>query len=878
MAVRLVTPPAMLDACTIVARNYLPYARVLARSLSRSHPDCRLTVLVIDGAASPSDASLFRTLSFADVLPDDAERQRLAFIYDVTELCTAVKPLLIQRLLRDGARSVLYFDPDIEIRAPLADLWGLAAEHGIVLTPHVLEPIPDDGLSVTDLFVLRAGAYNLGFIGVGQATEDFLGWWWSCLRRHCLSAVEAGMFVDQRWLDFVPGMFRHVLARDPGLNVAYWNLHERRLSRDADGVTVNGRPLRFFHYSGFDPETPHLLSRHQGANPRILLSEQPVVRDLCAAYQAALRADGLVPVRVPYGYATLPDGTPIDMIMRRAYRDALLDAERNGKPLPPLPFESDALLSLLNEPAPEAPRVTRYLYSLHQHRPDLRTAFPGPHGDAASAYLNWARADPAATQAIPDSLRPPRESASDAASEALPAGVNIAGYFRAELGVGEVGRSLLAAARDGGVAAAAVLDTRTLNRQEDPSFAPSAQTGPYRLTLVCANADELPRAVDALPRSMIERAHRAALWFWETEELPRAYAAAADLVDEIWAGSEYVAAAIRKTVAKPVMVCPLPLRTIAAVPASRAALGLPDGFVFLFVYDLLSVLGRKNPLGLIEAFCRAFRLREGPTLVLKSINGRHARADLEAVRAAAAGRLDIVVRDGYVSARERDALLTACDCYVSLHRSEGFGLTMAEAMALGKPTIATGYSGNLDFMTPSNSFLVPWRPGFVPAGCAPYPTGHRWAEPDLAAAAALMRTVYQNPAFAREHGARARGDVLERLSSGRAAVFLRERIAAASRVASAEPLSAELTEIHAAARELAEAEHAILDGITYATPSRFGWPGRVIRTGMLRLVRPFVQLETRVHHAHIRATARVLESLEARAAERPSGSQRVSSR
>ena len=97
--------------------------------------------------------------------------------------------------------------------------------------------------------------------------------------------------------------------------------------------------------------------------------------------------------------------------------------------------------------------------------------------------------------------------------------------------------------------------------------------------------------------------------------------------------------------------------------------------------------------------------------------------------------------DGYLPSRERDALMNACDCYVSLHRSEGFGLTLAEAMALGKPTIATAYSGNIAFMTPENSFLVPWRPGRVPPGCEPYPKGDCWAEPDLDAAASLMRLV-----------------------------------------------------------------------------------------------------------------------------------------
>ena len=173
-----------MQACTIVARNYLPYARVFAQSLTAVHPQAHVTVLVIDGAAEPSDAGLFRTLRLEDVIPDAAERRRQTFLYDVTELSTAVKPLLLQRLLAEGADSVLYFDPDIQVFDSVDNLSRLAADRGIVLTPHMLSPIPDDGFEVSDLAVLRAGVFNLGFIGVGAGTERFLEWWSGRLRRH----------------------------------------------------------------------------------------------------------------------------------------------------------------------------------------------------------------------------------------------------------------------------------------------------------------------------------------------------------------------------------------------------------------------------------------------------------------------------------------------------------------------------------------------------------------------------------------------------------------------------------------------------------------------------------------------------------------------
>jgi glycosyltransferase involved in cell wall biosynthesis len=846
------------EACTIVARNYLPYARVLAETLRAANADARFTVLVIDGPEAPSDSRLFRALTFEDLVADAGERQRLAFIYDVTELSTALKPLLMRRLLQEGAESVLFFDPDIQVFDSVANLWSLARDHGILLTPHVLSPIPDDGLGVSDLYVSRAGQYNLGFLGLGAGTEAFLEWWWGRLRRHCVSAPEAGLFVDQRWVDFVPSLFpRYAIERDPGCNVAYWNLHEREVVRRDGRLEVNGQPLRFFHFSGLDPSVPHLLSKHQGANPRILLSERAVIRDLCEGYVRELRRCGLQPITAAYGYGALPDGTPIDITMRRLYREALVEAEQSGHALPPLPFEED-VLSWFNAPAPEAPRVSRYLWGFRRGRPDLGVAFPSLHGEAADAFLHWARLDPQAAQGIPPRLRPPSPASRPLPEPAREGGVNIAGYLWAESGTGEVARLLAAAARSDRLPSLALVNTHSPSRQQ-ASFPVEAQAGrPYGVTVLCANADQVPRAIDTLPIEA-RQGYRIGFWFWETEELPAAYRSSADLVDEIWTASDYVAEAIGKVVSKPVRVCPLPLAEPRPVSASREDLGLPRGFVFLFVFDFLSIVQRKNPIGLIEAFRRAFRPAEGPALVIKSINGHLRRAALESVREAARGRSDILVRDGYVGAGQRDALIGHCDCYVSLHRSEGFGLTLAEAMAQARPTIATAYSGNLEFMTPENSFLVPWRPAFVPAGCEPYPAGQRWAEPDVDAAGALLRSVYENRSLAEERGRRAAADVRAQLTSARTAAFLRERLAdIASR---RRPAPAAPRPLAGAERATLEAEKLLADGITYRTPSRFGWPGRIARTAVLRLLRPYTQYSARVHAHHLKATQELLDSV-----------------
>ena len=229
----------MLSACTIIARNYSPFARVLADSFFAHHPDGTFTVLIIDDEGRefvPEDPRIdWRRLS--DIGIERTEIHRLAGIYDVTELATAVKPQLLLRLLDEGKDSVVYLDPDIRIFDSLDEVPSLAARHAIVLTPHTLQPFPRDGRRVDGLFVLAAGAYNLGFIAVGRDARPFLDWWWQSTRREALNDVARMMFTDQRWVDFVPSFFEHHILKDPTYNVAYWNLHATRRRRGTANAT-----------------------------------------------------------------------------------------------------------------------------------------------------------------------------------------------------------------------------------------------------------------------------------------------------------------------------------------------------------------------------------------------------------------------------------------------------------------------------------------------------------------------------------------------------------------------------------------------------------------------------------------------------------------
>jgi glycosyltransferase involved in cell wall biosynthesis/2-polyprenyl-3-methyl-5-hydroxy-6-metoxy-1,4-benzoquinol methylase len=866
-----------LTACTICAGNYLPYARVLAASFYAHHPDGAFTVLLVDDEErrfAPEDDRIdWRRLR--DIGLDPPEIRRLAGIYDVRELCTAVKPMLLRSLLDEGRETVMYLDPDIRVYQSLEEIRGLAARHGIVLTPHTTQAFPRDACPVDSFYILAAGVYNLGFIGIGASARPFLDWWWQSTRREALNDVQRMMFTDQRWIDLVPCLFDPYILKDPGYNVAYWNLHARTLEADGDRYTVDGLPLRFFHFSGFDVEKPWLLSRHQGEQPRVLLSERPALRRICDAYRSALLDAGFDSAsRCRYGWSTLGSGLELTDTMRRLYRSALIEAEGGKAPEPPDPFDEsdpDAFLRWLNTPDEKGPpRVSRYLHQLYRNRVDLQVGFPDIHGADASRYLEWVRRDGVVQARIPSPLLPPPPAAappsSGTESRSLTEGVNIAGYFRSELGIGEAARLLVSALKAARIPYSTITNGETLSRQSHEFENHPAGVAAYDINVLCVNADMTPRFARRAGPELFQGRYTAGYWFWEIERFPPALHAAFDVVDEVWAATDFVAAAVRTAGGKPVFTVPVPVPAPRCSPGiTRARLGLPDRFLFLLSFDFLSIMERKNPVGLIRAFRSAFAAGEGPVLLLKSINGHLRLNDLERLRDEAGGRPDVLIVDRYYSAEEKDALPGLCDCYVSLHRSEGLGLTMAEAMAAGKPVIATGYSGNRHFMTPTNSYLVDYAMGAVPEGCDPYPPGAAWAEPDIEHAARLMRDVYERPQDAAARGKRAQAEILERHGVEASAAAIARRLEAIRRdrrrrvvVPPAAPADAAAT-LEAALPRLARfsTPHVSVDG------RGFPWLRTAAQRGLFRLARPLWFQQRELHSELIGLISQLVRDLQA---------------
>jgi glycosyltransferase involved in cell wall biosynthesis len=590
-------------------------------------------------------------------------------------------------------------------------------------------------------------------------------------------------------------------------------------------------------------------------------------------------------------------------------------AQATGKPVPDAAPE---LVDWLNVATAEDP-AGRYLTQIWRERTDLWETFPGMFldPDAAQRFRLWAyhfAADecgcpdaliPAAPVGITDLIAPPPTGP----PPALTPGVQLYGYLRATLGLGEAARrlvSLLTLAQEPTLArpydhigsplaypwpdpvsivptdaAGTVHDSpnvglliaesatstgekpreTTSSETAEPSnvattgqiIASEAPRSPvhsghhsYDVAILCVNGAETARLTRAIGPTALHGRYRIGLWFWELEQLTPEMAAGLEHLDEVWVTSEFVANAVRQSASPdfPVRILPLgmdldlnpqavdspgfdanqqqidtaqtpgdhqpagnnthqslsPTRN-SLLPtgperaAIRTRLGLPkalaQGVVVGCSFDYASRITRKNPLGLIEAFIKAFPKPFslgndlGPWLVVKAFNPGATPPDAAAVRNAVAGRPDSVLFEEHLSPEDQRAYISSLDVVASLHRSEGYGLIMLEAMAQGIPTMATEYSGNLAFMSHRNSWLIPAQRITIDESASPYPAGYTWAEPDITSAASTLRWIISGLTTA---SSRAAADVSNRtnqallntqpLINGTAgAAFVRQRLA-----------------------------------------------------------------------------------------------------
>ena len=359
-----------------------------------------------------------------------------------------------------------------------------------------------------------------------------------------------------------------------------------------------------------------------------------------------------------------------------------------------------------------------------------------------------------------------------------PVGVNVAGYLDTENGMGEAARASIRSLEAAGIPMA-LNNVASRLRAEDTTYrAAFVDENPQPFNLVHLNADNMGWFAARRGHRYFRNRYTIGFWFWELSVFPDEWSPFFGYVDEVWTATDFVRAAVQEKTSLPVVRMPLPVvhGHLPVQPArGRDYFGIPErGTAFLYAFDVSSQTERKHPLGAIRAFRRAALGRDAAVLILKFTNADYDRASVRRFHEEAEG-LNVVMLDGYMDRADLGALLGLADCYFSPHRSEGFGLTILEAMALGKPVIATNYSGNVDFMTKDNSYPLDYRLVPLTRHYGPYMRGAVWADPDLDHAAGLIRQVVEHPEEAAARGARARAEVEARWSPHVTGARVRER-------------------------------------------------------------------------------------------------------
>jgi len=676
-------------ACSIVARNYTAYANVLYSSFVKHNPGMHFATLLIDGVEADRGTSGVGTV----VLPEDLgmaseDLESMIVTYTVIELATALKPAMLRYMRSLGHRSVLYLDPDILVLGPLGTLVTAAADHAVALTPHTLEPLPRDGLEISELTIRRAGIFNLGFIAVGPGSEAFLEWWSERLRLDAVIDFEHALFTDQRWIDWVPALFAHVILRDPGLNVAYWNIHERLVDGNVqEGYTANGQPLRFFHFSGFDASTPWHLSRFTGDDPRVLVFENDALAALCADYARALiDYDHEERRRFAYGHGDLA-GVRMTPDLRRTYRDAL----RGAVPLAPPPSrpltDPSGFRTWLSTRVACTPwsALSPVEVALWRSRADLRSRFPSPFGSASRYYRTWLdeSTDLAEYHAFLGLAAP--------AAPAAPVG-RLSGWSVLAAGDPEPSGELrLLADRIGWEVARAGLPYEIVDAPpvRAAGWVPWRHRGPgagdhHGNLVVMVDAEHFSE--DRIVQALVDRAGvRIAVWACGDH-------ASADQVrvlstfDEIWVLGTAAADELAAQVPRPVVRVALPDAAAHRQGTERRAVAGGGTARFLVPVDAAASVARQDPAAAIDAYVETFGSDEGCTMTVHVHHGGLSRRARESIAHASRGRPDVVVEE-QSDATSLPKAIASATAVVGLPRSRVLGTTLRDAVELGVPVV-----------------------------------------------------------------------------------------------------------------------------------------------------------------------------------------------
>jgi hypothetical protein len=394
-----------LVVATIVSKDGISMARVTAKSFLKYHPDIPFVTLLadeVDGWLQPANEP-FQLVEMKDIgIPD---LQRFRFQYTKQETSYAATPFFLEYLLNDGFSNVLFLKQETLVVNKLDPLFEALRQAPLILTPHLLVPLPDLKNVQNELNVLRAGIFNGGVVGVSKTNESysFLRWWQERTYHDCFRLVDDGLHYEQRWLDFAPSFVKGVhIVRDPGVNIGHWNLHEREI-REHDGVfTALGVPCRIIRFSGYDAERPGQVTRY---DDRILVKNTGCTEPIFRHYQQQLEISGYHETKQwPYAFDEFDNGVQVPDVVRRIYHDLDTEVTRFKDPLCNTDQSTSFFSWLMQESDYTAGKSLPNLYlSLYESLPELQLRFPDLICQA-NEFKQWCYTNLASELSIPPEM------------------------------------------------------------------------------------------------------------------------------------------------------------------------------------------------------------------------------------------------------------------------------------------------------------------------------------------------------------------------------------------------------------------------------------------------------------------------------------------
>jgi len=649
--------------------------------------------------------------------------------YKVYESNTAIKPYVFSYFFNKDYGKVCYFDPDILFYDKINELDKLLDNHNVILTPHLLTPAPEDGKDQCNQMYNLVGVYNCGFVAMSYSenTKIILKFWETELKKNAYDRPSIGLFTDQIWANFFPAFSdKCFILRNPGYNAAYWNLHERVISFNNGKWYVNDKSLVFFHFSGLSLDNINLISKHQ--NRFTLNDRENDLRILFENYVNIIIKNKIyIFSKQKYFFNTLPHRT---FLLNNKKRDKIANS------------------FLQNDIYPFSGDGNKNLYWTKK-------------ANSRFKYLKF-----------PVN---PISFLKDYFSKEQSFGINLIGYFDEMHSLGEVARSLTKRIYATGIPFSiynVYSGARKITAEEAYEYSLYSVKKPlYPINIIIVNADQTQNIFNQ-NKEIFKNKINLGVWIWEFETGFAKYAGSYKCLDGIIVTSDYVSKCIGKylpdnfPISKNIYHCININYDLIEKNIIRNKYNIPlNSFAVFFNFDYNSSYDRKNPEAILRAFNNVFNNINNTCLVIKTTNKKNDPVKEnyfnELINSFGLNKRVYLI-DEFITKQEMLSLINACDVYVSLHRAEGFGLGLLEAMYLGKPVIASNYSGNLDFMNKENSILIDVK--FVPVKTdfEPYKDVEYWAEPDENQAAQELLKLYNNPDYAKNLGKSACDSVSER--------------------------------------------------------------------------------------------------------------------